>query len=111
MPKLVGAVEAFRVVPGLLAQFAKRVPGEFFLLDGDAAVVACPCGVDPPPRVPFNRILPCDTRALEVPPLSRDPRVPEPEAPPLRCYRWFFFDGRNVRVMTDPSAPPRPPVD
>lgn len=86
-PKRLGAVEGFRAVPWLLHYFDKEVPGSFWMLDGDEAVISCPCGHTP--YVPFNVLVECDG----------------PD-----CGRCFFFDGNRVRVArnaegSDASAP------
>lgn len=77
-----GFVEHLRAFPCLLAPFTARVPDEMYMLDGSEVVVACPCGVDPPPRVPFNRVTRCE---------GED------------CGRWFFWDLKRVRVATEPE--------
>lgn len=78
-----------RAVPGLIEQFGVMVPGEFWNedeLDGArVAVVACPCGGEPP-VVPFNSVLGC------------------------ACERIFAFTGRNVRVANGPTGTPEAAV-
>lgn len=76
-----GAIEIFRSLPWMLRYFDRRVPDEFWMLEGEGtdsvAIVACPCGIEPPPRVPFNRLTQC-------------------EGPD--CGRMFFYDGKRVLV-------------
>lgn len=80
-PKRLGFIEwALRPMPWLMRHFDKTVPSEFFAMDGDDAIIACPCGVDPPPRVPFNMPVRCEGEG---------------------CGRWFFFDRQTVRVATE----------
>lgn len=71
-----------RAVPGLLAQFTATVPGEFWTVDSETAVVACPCGETP--NVPFNSIRDCG------------------------CERIFAFTGREVRVANSPKGSSEP---
>lgn len=65
-----------RAVPGLAQQFtelpAKPVPPEFWQLEVDEAVIACPCGVEPHVRI--QTISTCE------------------------CGRMFVFDGDEVRA-------------
>lgn len=81
--KRMGFTEYLRAMPWLLGYFTKDVPGEMFMLDGEDAVVSCPCGVEPAPRVPFNQVVRCEGE---------------------RCRRWFFFDGRRVRVARETAV-------
>lgn len=77
-PKRVGGFHEFlRGHPWMLRNFPKTVPGEMFMLDGDMVVVACPCGIDPAPRVPFNRVTRCEG---------------------VDCRRWFWWNGMSVLV-------------
>lgn len=46
-------------VPHYLAPFQREVPGNFWNVDGDHVVVACPCKVDPPPEIPFGHAREC----------------------------------------------------
>lgn len=80
-----------RAAPGLAQQFmqepAKQVPSEFWQLDGDAAIIACPCEADP--NVPVQQPVTCE------------------------CGRMFVFDGDQVRVLpatffAAEDEPPRP---
>lgn len=82
-PRRLGFTIMARAVPGLARQFAeppaKRVPGEFWQLDGDEAVVACPCGVEP--RIRIDGVLACT------------------------CGRLFVFDGDDVAArLPEPEA-------
>lgn len=75
-PRRLGLTVMARAVPGLARQFveppAKRVPGEFWQLDADEAIVACPCGVEP--RIRIDGVVECD------------------------CARLFAFDGDQVHA-------------
>jgi hypothetical protein len=65
-----------RAVPGLAAQIvenSKPVPGEFWQLDGDEAIIACPCKLDA-----------C---------------VAAQELQTCECGRMFAFDGDQVRAI------------
>lgn len=67
--------------PGLLGQFAKQVPGEFWTqTDYQQATVACPCQTD------------------TVVPLG----VPTSCA----CDRFFLYTGRELRVARYPAEEP-----
>ena len=74
-PRRVGFAMLARAVPGLAAQFeippAKLVPPEFWQLDGEQAVIACPCGAEP--RIRPDGLTGCG------------------------CGRLFAFDGRQIR--------------
>lgn len=37
----------FRAVPGLVDQFARRVPSSFYAQDKSGVIVSCPCGEEP----------------------------------------------------------------
>lgn len=76
-PKRLGFQEFLRGHPWMLKNFPKTVPGEMFILDGNEVVIACPCKVDPAPRVPFNRVTLCT---------GQD------------CGRWFWWNGMSVLV-------------
>lgn len=80
-PKRVGLIEVLRALPWMMGVFERRVPPEFYALEGDVAVVACQCKTEQPPRVPFNVVTRCDGEG---------------------CGRWFFFDGDVVRVAREP---------
>ncbi len=77
-----GLIELMRGMPWLMGAFDKEVPSEFFQVDGDSAVVACPCKTEDPPVVPFNVATRCDGDG---------------------CGRWFFFDSNRVRVAREPA--------
>lgn len=61
----------------LLKNGAKSIPGEFWAVDDEHAVVACPCGEEP--RVGLGSFHFCT---------GED------------CHRVFFFMGREVRSVT-----------
>lgn len=69
-------------MPWALRAFQAEVPGEWFALDGDVAVIACPCKVDPPPAARFNVVTRCAGEG---------------------CGRWFFFNGSRVLVAKEPD--------
>ncbi len=87
-PKRVGLIEVLRMVPGVLKVFDKEVPPDRFsymVADRGASVlVASHCKVEEPLRVPFNTAVFCEGEG---------------------CRRWFFYDGRNVRVAREPDPP------
>lgn len=72
-------------VPGVLAEFGKEIPGEYWSQDGDAAVISCPCGAEP--AVTIGHTLKC----------------PGGEKEP-DCNRWFLYAGREVRVARQTEA-------
>lgn len=88
-PRRVGFTIMARAVPGLGQQFAvppaKRVPGEFWQLEVDEAVVACPCGVEP--RVRLDGVVACE------------------------CGRLFVFDGDEVRARPPVAEEDEAPTD
>lgn len=65
-------------VPGLAGEFKLEIPGEFWNEDGDAAVVACPCGHEPVCELAIPTE--CD------------------------CDRFFLWTGDSVRVARYPAA-------
>jgi hypothetical protein len=71
-----------RVVPPEINRFllkngAKSIPGEFWLVDEEHAIVACPCGEEP--RVGLGNVHFCAGEG---------------------CNRIFFFIGSEVRSVT-----------
>lgn len=77
-----GVIELLRGMPWLMGRFSREVPPEFYVMDGDSVVVACPCKTEQPPSVPFNVATRCEGEG---------------------CGRWFFFDGDRVRVAREPD--------
>jgi hypothetical protein len=57
----------------------RKVPAAFWSLDGNAAVVSCPCGGSPQP-VALEPVVDCE------------------------CGRFFFFDGQDVWAFATPST-------
>lgn len=58
-PRRLTSAFLLSTVPHYLAPFQREVPGEFWNIDGDHAIVACPCKVDPPPEVPLGGTREC----------------------------------------------------
>lgn len=58
----------------------REVPGDYWNLDDQTAVIACPCGESP--------------MALALAPLTE-----------CSCGRFFFFDASNVWVLGSPTPP------
>jgi hypothetical protein len=77
-PKRLDLRVMFRV-PGLLAQYTRRVPPEFWTIDDQTAVISCPCG--------------------------RSPEVPEYGFGHCGCGRFFIYDGRTVRARPPEPEP------
>lgn len=67
-----------RAVPELAAQFSRKIPPEFWTLDGTTAIVSCPCKSTP--------------AAAEGIPTS------------CACERSYLYDGQAVRVAGGPKA-------
>lgn len=90
-PRRLDVAMMARAVPEVAGQFfqecAKQVPPEFWQLDGDEAIIACPCEHDP--HVGLQQLATCE------------------------CGRMFVFDGDQVRVLPaaffavedEPAAP------
>lgn len=74
-PRRLTSAFLLSTVPHYLAPFQREVPGQFWTLEGDHAVVACPCKVDPPPMVPLG-----GTR----------------ECPGESCGRWYLATRKTV---------------
>jgi hypothetical protein len=80
-------------VPGadIVAQWGVRireVPGDYWSLDDQTAVIACPCG-ETPAALALSALTEC------------------------ACGRFFFFDGSNVWALgapADAAAQEEPPV-
>lgn len=70
-----------QAVPGLAAQFVRKIPPEFWTVVGnELAEVACPCGVTPAAR-------------LGVPATCE-------------CARTYLYTGEHVRVAGGPKVAP-----
>lgn len=69
-----------RAAPGLAEQFGRKIPAEFWSLDGNVATVACPCGEEP--------------RSEEGIPVG------------CGCDRSYLYDGQSVRIAGGPKGEP-----
>lgn len=72
-PRPISFLTCCRAIPGLHAQFARKIPNTFWSLVGENIIVNCPCGHD---------------AVLE--------RYAVPTA--CACDRWYLCDGNGVRV-------------
>lgn len=75
-------IHFLRAVPGLAAQFKRKVPGEFWTTDAlddgtPVATIACPCGEQPTVRL----------GACEE----------------CRCERFYLSTGTTIRVANSPQ--------
>jgi hypothetical protein len=66
---------------GMHRIFEREVPGEFWALDDDNAMVSCPCGETP--CVPFESVAMCE------------------------CERGYLYDGQAVKVAFSPKDQPK----
>lgn len=67
-----------RACPELAQAFARKIPDQFWSLDGPVAEISCPCG--------------------ETPRSGREPIR-------CACSRHYLYDGECVRVAGGPNAP------
>jgi hypothetical protein len=73
-PRRLSFLTMARAVPALAEMFSRKIPPEAWALDGETAVVSCPC-----------EALPESERGIPVP-------------CPGECGRHFLYDGEAVRV-------------
>lgn len=85
-PRRIGIDLAFRRFEGFAALFERQVPSEFWTIEGFSAVVACPCGVEEPPKVRTAQTATCE------------------------CGRSYLYTGETVRVAFSPAANRATPV-
>lgn len=58
-PRRMTSAFLLSTVPHYLAPFQREVPGQFWWVEGEQVVVACPCKVDPSPSIPFGHAREC----------------------------------------------------
>lgn len=88
-----------KAVPGLASNFSRKIPPEFWSLDGESAVVACPCGEEPVIELGVATFCGGSDWIDE----DRD-RDDERDG----CGRAYLYDGQAVRVAFSPAKPPTP---
>jgi hypothetical protein len=95
-PTRLSFVSFAKVIPGLAAIFSRKIPPEFWTQDGNAAVIACPCGGDP------VSILGVATFCGSSDWIDEDrERDDERDG----CGRAYLYDGQVVRVAFSPAKP------
>jgi hypothetical protein len=97
-PKRLSFLTFAKVVPGLASVFSRKIPPEFWSLDGNAAVIACPCGEEP------VAILGVATFCGGTDWIDEDrERDDERDG----CGRAYLYDGQVVRVAFSPTHKPQ----
>lgn len=79
-PEKIDFITLCRALPQIAVQFATVVPAEFWMVDGGAAQVRCPCG--------------------------HAPAVPRMVPAECACDRFFLYDGTKVRVARYETTAP-----
>jgi hypothetical protein len=93
-PKRLSFLSFAKVVPGLASVFSRKIPPEFWSLDTNTAIIACPCGETALGELGVATFCGASDWINE----DRE-RDDERDG----CGRAYLFDGQAVRVAFSPQ--------